>query len=156
MTRPNVTAQSSPRYDGWGPDSPWGCEEWIAWHRALSAAHGTARADEVWAAAWLAGLSRAGGGRGTARGSGAVFDSVPVGCRTLNNAFRDYVAARPALRAAVWGGFGGAIVAPLAGVASVAQGFGYAALGAGRAIENNGPLVVVGLLAIAYGVLRSR
>lgn len=151
-----ITAQSAPRYDGWGPDSPWGCDEWIAWHRALASTHGPARADEVWASAWLAGLSRAGGGRGTARGSGAVFDSVPVGCRTLNNTFRDYVAARPALRGAVWGGFGGSIAAPLAGAAAVAQAAGFGGVSAARTIEDRGGMIALGLLAAAVVYLGAR
>src|SRR5262245_35870988 len=67
-----ISAQDRPRYDGWGPDRPWGCIEWIEWHRALAAAYGEQYADGIWVPAWLDGLSRAAEGRGTAPGSGAI------------------------------------------------------------------------------------
>jgi hypothetical protein len=134
----SVRAEDTPRYDGWGPDQPWGCQEWIAWHRALTRIHGESRADEVWARAWLDGLSRLGGGRGTAPGSGAVFDAVPTACRTFDAEFSDYVSRRPKLRAAVWAGFGGAIVAPLAGAAGFARGAGFGVQDLGAALAGAG------------------
>src|SRR5262245_28989350 len=129
-----ISAQDRPRYDGWGPDRPWGGFEWIVWHRALAAAYRAQYADEVWVSAWLDGLSRAAGGRGVARGSGAIFDSVPVSCRTIDSAFADYVSARPKLRDAVWSGIGGALMSPLAGAASVARGGGFSMQSAGAAL----------------------
>lgn len=151
MTSP-ITAESSPRYDGWGPDNPWTGDEWIAWHRALEARFGTAEADRRWALAWLAGLSVAGGGVGTARGAGLVFDAVPVGERTTNPAFYAYVVPRPTLYRVVFAGPGGAVAAPVAGGAAVARGAAAtlrdtsALVGqAGHVFESVGPLALLGL-----------
>jgi hypothetical protein len=141
----------TPRYDGWGPDSPWGCDDWIAYHRHLVTKLGEAEADRLWADAWLAGLSRAGGGRGTARGSGWVFDSVPVHCRTTHTGFHDYVAARPALYAAVYSGLGGSAAAPLGGAGRVLRGAGRVLEEGGASLEASagGGLGFLALVAVA-------
>lgn len=47
-----ITADSQPDYDGWGPDSYWGCAEWQAWHQVLEQEYGRARAKEMWLTAW--------------------------------------------------------------------------------------------------------
>src|SRR5688572_18709524 len=159
-----VTAQDQPRYDGWGPDQPWSCVEWLEWHRALAALFCLDRADDVWAAAWLAGLSRLGGGRGTARGSGLIFDAVPVECRTFNSDFLAYVASRPKLRAAVWAGVGGALAAPISGLASLARGAGFGLQATGAVLERtaeeirsaSSPAVWVSLAALALLYLKPK
>lgn len=155
----NISAQDRPRYDGWGPDNPWGCEDWIAWHRALAKHHGVELADQIWASAWLDGLSRAAGGRGVARGSGAIFDAVPVGCRTIDSAFASYVAARPVLRNVVWSGIAGAVTAPIAGAASLVRGAGFGMHGTGDALANrpkSSAALIVGGLLIAAWLMRRR
>lgn len=50
----NITADSTPDYDSWGPDDYWSCEDWITWHKALKAKYGKAEADSKWLAAWNA------------------------------------------------------------------------------------------------------
>jgi hypothetical protein len=86
-----VTADSVPLYDTFGSAPYWGCNEWINWHKEMIKKFGKSQADIRFADAWLAGLSVTGGGSGTAPGSGYVFDSVPIDCRTNNKTFRDYI-----------------------------------------------------------------
>lgn len=50
----NITADSTPVYDGWGPGDYWSCEDWIAWHKALKDKYGKAQADATWLSAWNA------------------------------------------------------------------------------------------------------
>jgi hypothetical protein len=112
-----VTADSHPTYDSWGPDNAWTCTEWVDWHKAMTTKYGATVADDRFVAAWKDGLSRFAGGKGVAPGSGAVFDAVPLDCRTLNDAFRAYVSARPNLYAAVFSGVTGSVMS----VANAAQ-----------------------------------
>lgn len=148
-----ISANDTPRYDSWGPDNPWVCSDWIAWHRALCATYGDDQADDIWASAWLDGLSRAGGGRGTAPGSGLVFDSVPVSCRTVDGEFSEYISSRPKLHAAVFAGIGGMIATPLAAGASAVRKTGEVLDTATRAPTG---LYVVGALALVVLLLAKR
>lgn len=99
-----IKAESTPVYDNGA--SFWGCNEWIDWHKSLFLKHG-AQADNIWANAWLAGVSKFGGGNGTAPGSGYFSDSVPIDCRTYNENFRQYVKQRPILNDAAFPGISG-------------------------------------------------
>lgn len=52
MATYNITADSVPDYDNWGPDDYWSCTDWINWHKALKAKFGKVKADETWLHAW--------------------------------------------------------------------------------------------------------
>lgn len=105
-----ITAESVPVYDTFGFSSHWECNDWILWHQSLVKKYGQDQADQIWANAWLDGLSVSGGGRGTAPGSGYVFDSVPIDCRTFNSSFKNYISANPILKDAVFSGVLGSTV----------------------------------------------
>lgn len=47
-----ITAESTPDYDEWGPDSYWSCQDWITWHRALKKKYGAIDAKTRFGAAW--------------------------------------------------------------------------------------------------------
>ena len=52
-TPTTITAASSPVYHSGLPFAHyWGCGEWIAWHKALKAAYGLNRANEIFGEAW--------------------------------------------------------------------------------------------------------
>lgn len=94
---------AEPRYDGWGPDEPWGHWDWVTWHHSLVDRFGPDLADQLWGRAWLSGLSRVGGGTGSARGAGHVFDAVPTIGRADDN-WADWVRSSPVREAAVYRG----------------------------------------------------
>ena len=51
-----ITAESTPVYDGWGPNwlsGYWMCGEWMEWHRQLELKYGRAEANAIWYAAWM-------------------------------------------------------------------------------------------------------
>lgn len=155
----DITADSTPMYDKWGWDDHWGCKEWIEWHKKLVAKHGAKKADDIWAQAWLDGLSSLGGGTGRAPGANAVFDSVPVDCRTFNAEFRDYVEKRPVMKAAVFsgvGGFVGGIVSNGVKIVSTGAGaVGSAAGAVGSAADTASSLIknlkwIIPVVAVAF------
>lgn len=47
-----ITAQSQPDYDAWGPDSYWTCSQWTQYHRALKETYGKSQADIMFEQAW--------------------------------------------------------------------------------------------------------
>ena len=52
-TNYNVTADSTPDYDVWGPDScHWSAQDWINFHKAKVTKYGKATADSQWATAY--------------------------------------------------------------------------------------------------------
>ncbi len=52
MATLTITADSTPDYDNWGPDSYWSCEDWMTWFYALKKALGSDKAVAKWEAAW--------------------------------------------------------------------------------------------------------
>lgn len=48
----NVTAESEPDLDGWGPDCYWEGEHWIKWHKLNVDKYGKAKADEKFQQWW--------------------------------------------------------------------------------------------------------
>lgn len=108
-----ITADSKPDYDAFGWDSHWNCDEWVDWWEAMEKKYSAAEADSRWSAAWLAGLSRSSGGKGTAPGSGQFFDSVPVECRTFSPRFSNLLRERAVLYETVYRGVGGFVAKPL-------------------------------------------
>lgn len=52
MPEYNITADSVPDYDSWGPDDYWSCQNWIDWHKAMKARYGKQEADQKWLNAW--------------------------------------------------------------------------------------------------------
>lgn len=152
-----ITADSKPLYDTFGWADYWQCADWINWHKALVAKYGVDSANKTWADAWLDGVSTAGGGRGVAPGSNAVFDSVPLDCRTFNSGFRDYIKKYKALNDAVYSGIGGTIVKPIGAAVDIVGNASNAVSNAGSTAENVTktlkvvvPVVIV--LAVAGGM----
>lgn len=143
-----ITADSKPEYDKWGPDNHWSCDDWVNWHKAMVAKFGEAEADLRWRNAWLDGLSRVAGGRGTAPGAGAAFDSVPIDCRTFNTDFRAYIAARPTLYNAVYHGVQGAVMSVPGAVVSVAE----KARDVSRVVTNSPGLTVGAVAAVGLAL----
>lgn len=132
-----VTANSKPVYNSFGFSSYWGCNEWVMWHKEMLKTIKQEDADRIWSDAWLAGLSKIGGGFGTAPGSGYVFDSVPIDCRTYNQYFKDYVSKYPILKDTVFSGALGSTVGRVTstGVGAISSGsdiFDNAAKGINR------------------------
>ena len=125
----------------WGLGDYWGCADWITWHKALIRKHGEKRADIIWANAWLDGVSTAGGGRGTADGSNAVFDSVPIDCRSFNAEFRTYVNNRPVLKSAVFSGLGGFIGGIVSNGVKIVSGGADVLGGAAEGASNFGKML---------------
>lgn len=97
-----ITANSSPVYGSKG----WSCNDWVTWYNVLPAA----TRDQTWCSAWTAGISRLGGGQGTAPGSGWFFDSVPIDCRTFDDNFRAFLANNPLPKSAVFSGVFGSTI----------------------------------------------
>lgn len=127
-----ITADSRPVYDKFGWDEYWSGNDWIEWHKQLLTKYQLDRANQIWADAWLAGVSTAGGGNGTVAGSGVVFDAVPIGDRTTNPNFRAYLKENDFLYNAVYVGIGGLIAKPLGAGIDVITG----ASGAVSSISN--------------------
>jgi len=48
----DITAQSLPDYDDWGPDQYWGCTDWMVWYDRLKEEHGKNEARIIWKSAW--------------------------------------------------------------------------------------------------------
>lgn len=48
-----ITHESTPDYDGWGWDSYWSAQQWIDWHKALSAQYGITQANNLFKEAWF-------------------------------------------------------------------------------------------------------
>ncbi len=128
-----INADSTPLYDSFGWADYWGCAEWIQWYNALKTKYNTDQANYIWSKAWLDGVSVAGGGYGNAPGSGEVYDSVPIDCRTFDQNFKDFLASNTALKSAVYTGIGGLIAKPLGlgvDVINTTTNIGEKALGA--------------------------
>ena len=48
----NITAESTPVYDGFGFADYWSCTDWTYWHSLLKAKFGKVQADQTWLQAW--------------------------------------------------------------------------------------------------------
>lgn len=70
-----ISWNSEPDYDGWGPDTYWGCEEWRAYHVALKDKYGKEKANQIWVTAW---------------DKQGAFDGPKNSCR-YNTSFVDYL-----------------------------------------------------------------
>lgn len=129
----------------------WNCADWIAFFEALKQKNGETKAKETWAYWWNLGASKASGGAGDERaGSGQVYDSVPLDCRTTNADFRKFI-DKYKLSDVVYKGLG-AIAKPL-GVgsdvvvagANLIEGASSAASSIGKIIKYGVPILVVAL-----------
>ena len=70
-----TTWNTAPDYDEWGPDTWWGCDDWIQWHKLLKEHFGQQGANDLWNYAF----AKSGQGSGN------------LDCRTFNSVFRKYV-----------------------------------------------------------------
>lgn len=102
-----ITADSTPVYKTWPWSDAWGCDEWRQYFAALLTKNSQSDAEIKWSNAWLQGVDKANGGFGTAPGSGYVFDSVPLDCRSFDTNFKAFLNANPNLKSAVFEGLGG-------------------------------------------------
>lgn len=156
-----ITADSSPVYDSFGSADFWSCEDWMKWREELGKKYSPQESDYLWSKAWLDGVSVSSGGRGEAPGSGYVFDSVPLDCRTFNTAFKDFLDANPNLKSAVYSGIGGLIAKPIGlsvdvvkGVVEVGSNIVSGASNASKILKWVIPIiliVVIGGLIIYFG-----
>lgn len=135
----------------------WTCSDWVTWWDKLNEKYGEEKADAVWTYFWSAGLSKFAGGMGDVRaGSGAIYDSVPVDCRSTNSEFRAFLNKHKKLNDVVYSGIG-IITKPIGlgydVVASVADGVSGLAAGVGKAgkvLKYAIPtLLIVGTLLLA-------
>lgn len=131
---------TKPDYDEWGPDTSWTPAEWRGWGEWLDKHLGAQEGGRVWARAWLEGLSRGGGGLGTAPGANAIVDSVPTYGRS-DPEWVAWVRRSPWREAAVFRG-PAAIAQTMGDVASAAGYLAREASQAARAVP--GWLLVVG------------
>jgi hypothetical protein len=70
----NVTADSQPQHDGWGPDCYWDCVDWVNWHKQLVLKYGKEKADDLWATEF----------------DKSSYGSHEISCSTGNQSFKDY------------------------------------------------------------------
>lgn len=142
---------STPDYDGWGWDDWWGCADWVTWHKMNVAKYGQVKADNKFVEAWLDGLSSASGGRGKAEGSGAIFDSVPIDCRSFDTGFKEYIKkpANKRLYDVVFSGIGGTIGGAVSGSVTVVENVGSTIVGASKAVKIVVPVLIIGGLGLA-------
>ena len=151
----NIKYNSKPVYDSFGTADYWGCVEWVRWYNELEAFYGNDKAEKIWSDAWLDGLSVAGGGRGIAVGSGYVFDSVPIDCRSFNNQFISFLDEHPNLNAVVRKGIAGLITRPISIGSEVVSGIVSGVSSGVKALKYIVPLVLVGgLIGIMYWSFR--
>lgn len=139
----SITSESSPLYDSFGTADFWTCEDWIKWRAELGKKYTSTEADYIWSKAWLDGVSVSAGGTGEAPGSGYVFDSVPLDCRTFNTAFKDFLNNNPNLRSAVYSGIGGLIAKPLGLGVDVVKGVVEGVSNASKALKWIIPIVLI-------------
>ncbi|HWY11580.1 MAG TPA: hypothetical protein VN026_09660 [Bacteroidia bacterium] len=70
----------------------WTCADWVTFFKALASKYGEAKAIQIWTYWWNLGLSKSAGGAGDIKaGSGLVYDSVPLDCRTFDSDFRAFL-----------------------------------------------------------------
>ena len=69
-----ASADSTPDYDNWGPDSWWTAQDWVTWHRSLKSKYGLDKANAIFINAWQK------------QGIGAS----PLNARSFDTSFRDY------------------------------------------------------------------
>lgn len=84
-----ITANSVPDLDEWGPDSYWSCADWITWHRALKARDGQYPANVKFVQEF----------------EKQEFLAAGYDCRTFNSDFRAY-AAQEGFLTALYDGIG--------------------------------------------------
>jgi len=131
----------------------WTCADWITFFNALKDKNGEASAKEIWSWWWNLGLSKSAGGMGDGRaGSGLVYDSVPLDCRSFNSDFRTFL-DKYKLSDTVYKGLGN-ITKPIGVVTDVVGDVGSAISSTGKILKYGIPILLIagaGLL-IWYGV----
>lgn len=141
----------------------WTCADWIAFFEALKTKNGEAKAKEIWSYWWNLGSSKSSGGAGDVRaGSGSVYDSVPLDCRTTNSDFRKFI-DKYKLNDAVYKGLGN-IAKPLGVGADVVvaatdliEGAAGAASTLGKIIKYGVPILLITIAGvIVYKVYKSK
>jgi len=70
-----ITADSWPNHDGWGPDTYWGCLDWVEWHKLMAQKFGKEKADKIWASEY----------------DKASWGAHEISCSTRNDEFKSYV-----------------------------------------------------------------
>jgi len=132
----------------------WTCADWIAFFEALKTKNGEAKAKEIWSYFWNLGVSKSAGGAGDLRaGSGMVYDSVPLDCRTFNADFRKFI-DKYKLTDVVYKGLG-VIAKPIGVGTDVATAATKAVEGASSAVSSLGNIIKYGvpIAVVALGVI---
>ena len=99
-----TNADSTPDYDGWGPDSWWTAQDWVTWHKALKARFGLSEANSRFINAW--------------QKQGAF--STPLDARSFDTSFRDYAKANGFFDGLYYGL--GAVAKPIGATTDVVTG----------------------------------
>lgn len=124
-TRPD----STPDYDGWGPDSWWTARDWMTWHGALKSKYGIDEANRKFITAW----------------EKQGFGATPLDARSFDTQFRDYAKANGFFDALYYGA--GALVKPIGAVTDVVTGVTE---GVSATAKLSKYLIPVAALALAY------
>lgn len=131
----------------------WTCGDWVTYFNKLKSKYGEEKAKELWSYWWNLGLSKSAGGMGDTRaGSGLVYDSVPLDCRSFNSDFREFV-NKYNLDDVVYRGLG-VIAKPIGGAIDVVENLGDAVTGTSKVLKYGIPILLIagmGLL-VWYGV----
>lgn len=132
----------------------WTCENWISFFAALKNEYGEEQARDTWTKYWLMGLSKSAGGQGDPRaGSGYIYDSVPLDCRSFNTAFRAFI-QKYNLSDVVYKGLGN-ITKPIGVGVDVVSNVSDAAVTASKVIKYVVPIgIVVITLLITYRIYK--
>lgn len=129
-----TTWNTAPNYDEWGPDSSWNCDDWIQWHRLLKIKFGSVKANYIWNYAYAQGTLGA-----------SHYD-----CRTLNTAFRNYV-AKEGLNPYESAGIFGPILNVVGGAGDLVSGSGDFLSSIGKNLKTIGYIALLGV-AVYIGV----
>lgn len=138
-----INENSIPKLDEWGWDLHWGCEDWIAWHKAVKSKKGKAVADKIFVEWW-------------------TKDGSPKDCRTFHTGFRKYFKEEGLMDAIYGGAF---IVKPfgaandvISSASNTASSVGIGLEKAGESAEKVGDtlkwllptVLVAGVLVVGY------
>lgn len=131
----------------------WVCSDWITFFKELKNKYGEQKAKEYWSWWWTLGLSVSAGGQGDPRaGSGLVYDSVPLDCRSFDSDFRSFI-TKHNLSDTVYKGLG-VITKPIGFASDIVKDVTSAVTSTSKIIKYGVPaLLVVGMgLLVWYGV----
>ena len=134
-------------------ETAWSCENWITFFNELKGKYGEVKAKDIWSNYWLMGLSKSAGGKGDVRtGSGLVYDSVPLDCRSFNSDFGNFI-TKYKLRDVVYKGLGN-ITKPIGSVTGIVGDVSDSADTTAKVLKYGVPITVITCLGLLiwYGI----